>query len=112
MFSPVRMSPMNKSKRNQRYEKPYSREVQGTPGGFWFSEQSAIVVHLFLMCFPLFAWSCLEFLGLISSGSTPRKSQIFQLLKLVAFQRLCQKNKESIKKTAKTLQNVRYLLKT
>ena len=103
MFSPVRMSPMNKSKRNQRYEKPYSREVQGTPGGFWFSEQSAIFFHFFcfVVVFPLFAWSCLEFLGLISSGSTPRKSQIFQLLKLVAFQRLCQKNAESIKKHRK-----------
>ena len=49
MFSPVRMSPMNKSKRNQRYEKTNSREVQGTPGSFWFSEQSAIFFHLFLI---------------------------------------------------------------
>ena len=62
MFSPVRMSPMNKSKRNQRYEKPYSREVQGTPGGFWFSEQSAIFFHFFLF-FCCFSTFCLELPG-------------------------------------------------
>ena len=66
MFSPVRTSPMNKSKRNQRYEKTYSRQVQGTPRGFWFPEQSAIFFHfvfVFLLFFhflPGVAWSSLD----------------------------------------------------